>query len=262
VKRIVVFGASGRMGQAVVRQIAADPTLRLVGAVSRTVGSDAGAVANIRDLGVPTVANLASVTAEVDVVVDFSSPSQFQTLLKACADRRIAFVSGTTGITAADREALEAAARSTAVLWEPNTSLGVFVLSRLVAMAGELLGSDFDAEIVEVHHRAKVDAPSGTAVRLGEVLQAGRETRVVEGRSGRPGPRSPAELGVFAVRGGDVIGDHTVHFLGPMERLELTHRATNRDVFARGAVRAAHWISGRAPGRYSLGDVLGLNGGL
>src|SRR5262249_29985584 len=142
------------------------------------------------------------------------------------------------------------------VLWEPNMSVGVHVLAALVEKAASALGPAFDVEVVEVHHRAKVDAPSGTAIRLGDVVKKARGSHYVHGREGRPGPRKPDELGMHAIRGGDVIGDHTVFFFGDGERIELTHRASSRDLFAHGAVRAAAWLAGRGAGRYSLSDVL------
>jgi 4-hydroxy-tetrahydrodipicolinate reductase len=167
-------------------------------------------------------------------------------------------VSGTTGLDEAAKRAQGLAATKTAVLWEPNMSPGVYVLGELVRRAIEMLGPEFDVEIVEAHHRMKVDAPSGTAARLAEVARAARGdgSSLIHGREGRPGARPRAEIGVHALRGGDVVGDHTVGLYGAGERLELTHRASNRDLFAHGAVRAAAWIAGKPPGRYGLSDVL------
>jgi 4-hydroxy-tetrahydrodipicolinate reductase len=171
-------------------------------------------------------------------------------------------VSGTTGLDDAAKRALDAASAGCAVLWEPNMSVCVHVLASLVERAVAALGAGYDVELVEAHHRAKVDAPSGTAVRLGEVVRAARsargqgDARLVHGREGRPGPRGAAEIGMHALRGGDVVGDHTVFFFGEGERIELTHRASSRDLFAHGALRAARWIAGKKPGRYTLSDVL------
>src|SRR6185312_14259983 len=170
---------------------------------------------------------------------------------------RVAVVSGTTRLDADAERLLDQAARVVPVLWAPNTSVGVQVLAELVAEAAAKLGLSFDVEIVEAHHRAKVDAPSGTADRLRRAVVEAREDLVpVHGREGLVGPRKRTEIGVLALRGGDVIGDHTVHFLGQGERLELTHRATNRDLFARGALRAARFLHGKPAGRYTMADIL------
>jgi 4-hydroxy-tetrahydrodipicolinate reductase len=175
-------------------------------------------------------------------------------LTRLSARLEVALVSGTTGVT--DLRPLDEAATQIPVLWAPNMSLGIQVLSELAAEAARRLGPDFDLEITEVHHRKKVDSPSGTAVRLADAVREVRPLRPVSGRQGIVGARPSDELGIFALRGGDVIGDHTVHLLGPGERLELTHRATSRDLFALGALRAARWIAGKPARRYSLADVL------
>jgi len=170
---------------------------------------------------------------------------------------RIAVVSGTTRLDATCERLLEETARVVPVLWAPNTSVGVQVLAELAAEAVRRLGPSFDVEIVETHHRGKIDAPSGTATRLADAVRAARADLLdVHGREGNVGPREADELGVFAVRGGDVIGDHTVHLLGPGERIELTHRATSRDLFARGALQAARFLKGKPPGRYTMSDVV------
>ena len=167
-------------------------------------------------------------------------------------------MSGTTNLDARSKRALEEASRATAVLWAPNMSLGVQVLAELVTQALRRLGSEYDVEIVEIHHRRKVDAPSGTARRLADAARSVRaELREQHSRSGEVGARPNDEIGVMALRGGDVVGDHTVHFLGPGERLELTHRATSRELFAHGALRAARFLIGRKPGLYTIADVLG-----
>jgi 4-hydroxy-tetrahydrodipicolinate reductase len=171
----------------------------------------------------------------------------------------VRLVSGTTGLGDEHRRALADAARLVAVLWEPNMSLGVHVLGRMVEQAVRALGPAYDVEIVETHHRMKVDAPGGTAMLLAQKAKAARDgaTHFVYGREGRPGARKASDVGVLAVRGGDVIGDHTVHLMGIGERLELTHRATHRDVFAEGALRAAQWLATKPAGTYSLGDIIG-----
>jgi 4-hydroxy-tetrahydrodipicolinate reductase len=200
-------------------------------------------------------AALASCGAEV--VVDFSAPRATAELATAAAAAGIAIVSGTTGLGAEALAALDQAAVKVAVAWEPNMSVGVHVLGALVAQAIHMLGPDFDVEIVEAHHRLKVDAPSGTALRLAEIARDARGgARLVHGREGRPGSRTPSEIGLHAVRGGDVVGDHTVLVLGTGERIELVHRASSRDLFASGALRVARWIAGRAPGRYRMEDML------
>jgi 4-hydroxy-tetrahydrodipicolinate reductase len=257
--RLAVVGASGRMGRAVVRLARLDG-LEIVCAVGTTeIGSDVGELAGTGALGTCVVDGLAAIgQARADVVVDFSAPGATLALAPIAAAAGSALVSGTTGLGEDAREALDQAANRVAVLWEPNMSIGVHVLTELVARAASAL-SDWDIEVVETHHRAKVDAPSGTALRLAETAQRARAggTRLVHGREGRARVRDAAEIGMHALRGGDVIGEHAVHLLGGGERLELVHRATSRDVFAHGAVRAARWIAGRPAGRYALRDVLG-----
>ena len=247
------------MGRAVVR-LAFEAGAAVVCAVGATeIGRDAGELAGVGPLGACVVDGLAALEhAGADVVIDFSAPAATLALAAIAARAGTAVVSGTTGLGDDARAALDAAAARVPVLWEPNMSVGVHVLTRLVAQAAAALPG-WDIEMVETHHRAKVDAPSGTALRLVEAMQqamAGDHAHRVHGRQGRPGPRAADEIGVHAVRGGDVVGDHVVHFLGGGERLELTHRATSRDVFAHGAVRAAQWLAGRPAGRYGLCDVL------
>jgi 4-hydroxy-tetrahydrodipicolinate reductase len=256
--RVAVVGASGRMGRAVVR-LAVTGGLDVTCAIGASdVGRDAGELAGVGSIATSVVDGLAALEhAKADVLIDFSAPAVTTALAPIAARAGIAIVSGTTGLSEAGRLALEDAAARVPVLWEPNMSLGIFVLSRLVSQATAAL-SEWDIEIVETHHRAKVDAPSGTALRLAEIAQRARAgTRLVHGRQGTPGARTAEEIGMHALRGGDVLGDHTVHLLGGGERIELTHRATGRDVFAHGALRAARWIHGKAAGRYGLADVLG-----
>lgn len=258
--RIAVHGAGGRMGQSIIR-LAATEGASLVGAMvsprSSLIGRDAGEAAGSGLAGVELTADTASGLLGADVVIDFSTAAALPHLLQLATRARVAVVSGTTRLDARCERALDEAAKVVPVLWAPNTSVGVQVLAELVKRAAQQLGLDFDVEIVETHHRAKVDAPSGTAERLRlAVGEARAELRAVHGREGNVGPRASDEIGVLAVRGGDVIGDHTVHFLGPGERIELTHRATSRDLFARGALRAARFVVGKAPGRYAMGDVL------
>jgi 4-hydroxy-tetrahydrodipicolinate reductase len=257
--RLALVGASGRMGRAIARLAHADG-IEIVCAVGVTdVGRDVGELAGVGAIGTSVVDGLAAVEhAAADVVVDFSAPAVTAALAPIASAARSALISGTTGLTAEGLAALARAAERIPVLWEPNMSLGVHLLSQLVAQGVGAL-SDWDIEIVETHHRAKIDAPSGTALRLAETAQKARATatQLVHGRQGQPGARRADEIGMHALRGGDVIGDHTVHLFGGGERIELTHRATSRDVFAHGALRAARWIAGRPARIYSLGDVLG-----
>jgi 4-hydroxy-tetrahydrodipicolinate reductase len=257
--RIGVVGASGRMGRAVIRLAAAGGVSITWGVGASDVGRDVGDLAGTGPLGVPVVERVHGVDfGAVDVVVDFSAPTVTAALAPLAAEGGAAVVTGTTGLDDAARVALAEASRRVAVLVEPNMSVGVHVLAGLVEQAVRAL-ADFDVEIVETHHRSKVDAPSGTALRLADVVASarGRDTLQVHGRQGKPGARPSSDVGMHAVRGGDVIGDHVVHLLGGGERLELTHRATNRDVFAHGALRAARWLAGKPAGAYTIRDVLG-----
>lgn len=258
--KIAVHGASGRMGQAILRLALADG-IRVVGATvspgSRLLGRDAGEAAGAGIAGVEITADTASSLLGADVVIDFSTASAVPRLLQLAARARVPVVSGTTRLDAEAERQLDEAAKVVPVLWAPNTSVGVQVLAELVTQAARKLGLSFDVEIVEAHHRAKVDAPSGTAERLRRaVAEARQDLTPVYGREGNAGPRKANEIGVLAMRGGDVIGDHTVHFLGQGERLELTHRATSRDLFARGALAAAGFLVGKPPGRYAMVDVI------
>jgi len=238
VNRIAVVGARGRMGRTVVR-LAEEQGIEVA------VALDAG----------ERMESLAGSGAQV--VVDFSSPGATTGLADIASAAGIAIVSGTTGLHEAAHAALARASERVAVAWEPNMSVGVHVLGALAAQAIAMLGPDFDIEVVETHHRMKVDAPSGTAIRLAEIARDARGgARLVHGREGKPGARATSEIGVHAVRGGDVVGDHTVFLLGAGERIELTHRASSRELFASGALRVARWIVGKPPGRYGMVDVL------
>ncbi len=198
----------------------------------------------------------------IDVIVDFTSPAGFSAAVALARVARVPLVSGTTGLDAVELRKLDELAQSVPALHAPNMSIGVAVLARIVQVALAALPAGFDVEIVETHHRRKKDAPSGTALALVEAARAGREQalREVRGRDGLANPREPDEIGVHAVRGGDVVGDHTVHLLGDGERLELTHRATDRLLFGRGALVAAHWLRGKPAGRYSMADVVAGTG--
>lgn len=237
--RLAVLGAKGRMGSAVSR-LAPGFGMEVVAAIDK--GDDLSVLAS----------------SGAQVAIDFSTPAALAAACAACEKTGVAFVSGTTGLDDEGRAALDRLATKAPVLWEPNMSVGVHVLASLVEKALAALGPGYDVEVVETHHRMKVDAPSGTALRLAEVVKAGRAgSRYVHGREGKPGARDANEIGMHALRGGDVIGDHTVYFFGDGERLELTHRASSRDLFAHGALRAAKWMAGKPAGRYRLADVLG-----
>lgn len=237
---VAVMGALGRMGLEVVRLVDVEDDLLLSGSWDAHGATDLGAA-----------------LAGADVVVDFTSPDGLVVVAAAAADRGLPLVSGTTGLGDPARAGLEAAAKRVPVLHSANMSAGVAVLADLVTEAVRRLGRDFDVEIVEMHHRHKVDAPSGTALRLADAVAAARPGLVrVHGRSGSASPRLPDELAIVSLRGGDVVGDHTVVLAGPGERIELTHRASSRETFARGAIRAARWIVGRPAGLYGMADVL------
>jgi 4-hydroxy-tetrahydrodipicolinate reductase len=260
--RLAIFGATGRMGLAIVRLSRADTDVQIVGAICASgdpgLGRDIGELAGVGALGVVTTADVGSGLLGADVVIDFSTASAVPMLFAAAARQRVAVVSGTTGLDDAGRRGLDKVAEATAVLWAANMSLGVQVLSELVQQAVKRLGGAFDVEIVEIHHRKKIDSPSGTAKRLADAARAARpELGELHGRSGVVGARTQEEMGVFGVRGGDVVGDHTVYLLGAGERIELTHRASSRDLFAHGALVAAKFLAGKPPGRYTIADVVG-----
>jgi len=251
------------MGLAITRLIAQAPDLELVGAACAAndpaVGQDVGVLAGIGNLGVAASPDIGGALLGAELVIDFSHASAVIAVANLAVKHKVALVSGTTGLEANARQALEKAAEQIPVLWAPNTSLGVQVLAEVVEQALRRLGSDYDAEIVEIHHRKKQDSPSGTAKRLADAVRAVRpSTREIYGRDGMVGARTNEEVAVLGVRGGDVIGDHTVYLLGPGERLELTHRASSREMLAHGALRAARFLSTQKPGKlYRIADVLG-----
>jgi 4-hydroxy-tetrahydrodipicolinate reductase len=260
--RIALHGATGRMGQAIVRLVHEKREDQIVGAIAAAEaleqGLDIGEVSGMGHIGVAVAADHAVGLLGADVVIDFSNPLAIPTLARAVKRARVALVSGTTGIDNAGMAELDEAAEIVPVLVAPNMSPGIEAVAQIARMAVAVLGDEYDVEIVETHHRHKVDAPSGTALRLVEAVREARpELSSRGGREGTNGARGKSELSVVALRGGDVIGDHTIHLLGPGERIEITHRATHRDLFARGALRAARWIIGKKPGRYSLRDMLG-----
>jgi 4-hydroxy-tetrahydrodipicolinate reductase len=241
--RVIINGCKGRMGQALLACAARMEEIEVTGAID--LGDDLGAV-----------------LPAADVVIDFSHAESTAEIVRLCAEARRAIVIGTTGQGADTRSKIAEAAKSIPVVYAPNFSVGVNTLFWLTRKAAEILGPDFDLEVVEMHHRMKKDAPSGTARRLGEILAEVRgldyEEAVRNGRSGFPGERTRREIGMHALRGGDVVGDHTVIFAAPGERLEITHKASSRDTFAFGALRAALWLREKPAGLYDMQDVLGL----
>lgn len=265
--RMAVHGAGGRMGRAVLSVAKADPDAKIVGAIDRPgselLGLDAGLlIGGSERLGVDVSSDVAAGIEHAEVVIDFSLPEPMTALVNECERQKRAAVIGTTGLDGTAKEAIARLAKVAPVVVAPNFSQGVNVLFHLAARAAKLLGPGFDAEIVEMHHHRKVDAPSGTAVRLAEVVAEAKgldgEKAFVHGRSGQVGARRHDEIGVMTLRGGDVVGEHTLYLTGLGERIELTHRATDRTIFARGAVRAAHWVIHQPPGLYDMADVLGI----
>lgn len=264
ITRAIVHGAGGRMGRAIVRAIHDTTGITLVGAIDRegasSLGIDAGELAGVGALRVPLASSLRD-DLDAHVLIDFTRSEATEAMATRAASRGIALVVGTTGLEPSARAALERASKVAPVLVAANTSVGVTVLAYLAELATTLLGPEYDAEIVEMHHNQKADAPSGTALRLAEVVLAAKgldRSALRTGREGKPGPRTKNEVGVLAMRGGDVIGDHTLVLAGAGERVELTHKATDRSLFARGAVKAAQWIASRPAGLYDMRDVLGL----
>jgi 4-hydroxy-tetrahydrodipicolinate reductase len=265
--RVSVHGAAGRMGRSIVRVLVEDRGATLVSAIERgghsALGQDAGMLAGLAEpLGVALTSSLEAALERAEVVIDFSFADAATSLFHACAQRRIGVVVGTTGLDAPARAALDSLIKVAPVVVAPNYSVGVNVLWALAAQAVRLLGPEYDIEIIEMHHKHKVDAPSGTAVRLTDVVAQARGVEaahaVKPGRTGITGARTSDEIGVHALRGGDVVGDHTLVLAGPGERIELTHRAHTREIFALGAVKAAHFVVGRPPGLYEMADVLGI----
>jgi 4-hydroxy-tetrahydrodipicolinate reductase len=267
--RIAIAGAGGRMGQTLIEAVLDAPDLALAAALdipsSSLSGRDAGERIG-RATGVIVGSDAATAIGAADVLIDFTRPAGTMAQVAACARAGVAAVVGTTGLSEPDRRALGEFARTIPILFAPNMSVGVTVLSKLVEIAAQRLGNDYDVEIVEMHHRHKVDAPSGTALKLGETaaaaLKRNLETEGVYARHGVTGERKAGSIGFAALRGGDVIGDHTVIFAGDGERIELTHRASSRLNFAQGALRAARFVAARRAqrqaGMFDMQDVLGL----
>lgn len=264
--RLVVVGAGGRMGRMLVKMVAETPGVTLSAAIEREgsefLGQDAGVLAGLPALGVKLTADPLPAFAAAEGVLDFTVPAASVAFAELAAQARIVHVIGTTGFSPEDFAKLDAAARHAVIIQSGNMSLGVNVLAALVRKAARTLDIDFDIEVLEMHHNRKVDAPSGTALLLGQAAAEGRniclEDHSVRVRDGHTGPRTAGDIGFATLRGGTVIGDHDVIFAGAGERIVLSHRAEDRGLFARGAVKAALWGHGRKPGRYSMADVLGL----
>jgi 4-hydroxy-tetrahydrodipicolinate reductase len=263
---VIICGAAGRMGKLLVSLSHEHAEMRLVGAVEMpehwTLGKDAGEVAGIGAIGVKVTADYAALAAPDTVTLDFTLPGAALKHLQLAAANGAAIVIGTTGFSAEQRAEAEKVASQTRTLIAPNMSVGVNVLLKVVADVARILKEGFDPEIMEIHHRFKMDAPSGTALALGRAIAAAQgkdfEQQAKLAREGITGQRSDDEIGIVALRGGDAVGDHTVVFAGFGERLELTHRAQSRECLARGAIRAALWLPEQKPGLYSMKDVLGL----
>jgi len=266
--RIAVLGANGRMGQTLVRLIAEDDSLHLIGAATEpghaTVGQDAGEVAGIDPVGVLLSAGPEEAIAEADVAIDFTLAAAAAGNIAACVAKDVELVMGTTGLSPQDHALLADAGRDIAVVYGRNMSVGVNVITELARMMGRALGEDYDVEIVESHHRDKLDAPSGTALQLGEAVAEGRGVALddvaVRGRMDAATTRERGSIGFASIRAGSIVGDHIMMFASDEEIVELQHRALERSAFARGALRAARWLVDQSPGVYSMVDVLGLRG--
>jgi len=266
-RRIAVMGAAGRMGKTLVEAIQQAPGAGLTAAVDRPdstlVGADAGELAALGRIGVPISDDLAKVVEEFDVLIDFTHPSVTLKNLAFCRKVGKAMVIGTTGFSPEEKQLLVEAGKEIPIVFAANFSVGVNLCLKLLDTAARVLADDVDIEIIEAHHRHKVDAPSGTALRMGEVVASalGRDLRevAVYGREGQTGARDRQTIGFATVRAGDVVGDHTVLFAAEGERVEITHKASSRMTFAKGAVRAAMWLDGREAGLYDMQDVLELH---
>jgi 4-hydroxy-tetrahydrodipicolinate reductase len=264
--RIAVMGAAGRMGRELVRAVHEMAGCVVAGGAeppgTPELGSDLGLLAGLEPLGLTVTDDPLELFTRVDAVIDFTAPRATLEFAKLAANARIIHVIGTTGLSESDEGAIEAAARHATIIKAGNMSLGVNLLIAITRRVAQALDADFDIEVVEMHHRQKVDAPSGTALMLGAAAAAGRgidlKTRSVRARDGHTGARQRGDIGFASLRGGTVVGDHSVIFAGEGERIELTHRAGDRAIFARGAVKAALWGRGKGPGLFTMTDVLGL----
>jgi len=265
--RIAINGAAGRMGRCLIQAVAQTEGLELSAALDRVesslIGADAGELAGVGKLGVAISSDVAAATALSDVIIDFTLPEVTMALMPHCLENQCRLVIGTTGFSAEQKIVIDQTAQDIAVVLAPNMSVGVNLSLKLLDIAARVLGDDVDIEIVEAHHRHKVDAPSGTALRMGEVVAdaLGRDlkTCAVYGREGRTGERDRKTIGFATVRAGDIVGDHTVMFAAEGERVEITHKASSRMTFALGAMRASNWLMSHDTGLYDMQDVLGLH---
>jgi len=265
-RRIAVMGAAGRMGKTLIEAVQQTPGAGLTAAVDRPdstlVGADAGELAALGRIGVPLSGDLDRVVEEFDVLIDFTHPTVTLKNLAFCRKHGKAMIIGTTGFSVEEKQLLAEAGKDIPIVFAANFSVGVNLCLKLLDTAARVLGDDVDIEIMEAHHRHKVDAPSGTSVRMGEVIAdaLGRDLKkvAVYGREGQTGARERETIGFATVRAGDIVGDHTVLFAADGERVEITHKASSRMTFAKGAVRAALWLDGREPGLYDMQDVLDL----
>ena len=264
--RLIVAGAGGRMGRALTRVIAETPGAVLAGALeapgSELLGKDAGVLAGLPGNDVKLSADLWALSAQADGIIDFTVPGATIANVAIAAERGLVHVIGTTGLSVSDEAVIKSVTSRAIVVKSGNMSLGVNLLAALVKRVAQSLDDSFDIEVLEMHHKAKIDAPSGTALMLGEAAAEGRKIALAEhsarGRDGLTGARKAGDIGFASLRGGTVTGEHSVIFAGPMERIELTHRAEDRTMFAQGAVKAALWARRQKPGFYSMADVLGL----
>lgn len=264
--KIAIAGAAGRMGRTLTRIAAESPGIEIAGGLERDgsphIGDDMGELAGIGRNGRQIGSDVAELIKQVDGVVDFTSPEASTAMCAAAAAAGIVHVIGTTGFSEREEERIRKAAANAIIVKSGNMSLGVTLLAALVKKTAAALGEEFDVEILEMHHRQKVDAPSGTALILGKAAADGRgrdaKTDSVRVRDGHTGPRRSGSIGFATLRGGSVVGEHSVIFAGPAERIELAHKAESRDIFARGAIRALLWAKDKRPGLYSMADVLGL----
>ncbi|OED38300.1 4-hydroxy-tetrahydrodipicolinate reductase [Chromatiales bacterium (ex Bugula neritina AB1)] len=261
---LAVAGAAGRMGRQLIRAILERDDVRFCGATehpkSELVGTDAGLLVGSASLGVTVTADIALVDDSAETIIDFTSPENTRRILRYAAENKKKLVIGTTGLNDEDKQLMRQAAEQTAIVFASNYSVGVTLSLELLAMAASVLGPDYDVEVIEAHHRHKVDAPSGTALSMGEAVALGQNKNLndhaVYAREGITGARPDGAIGFATIRAGDIIGEHTVMFCGQGERLEITHKATDRMTFARGAIRAALWVSQQSPGLYNMADVL------
>ncbi|WP_367104854.1 4-hydroxy-tetrahydrodipicolinate reductase [uncultured Psychrobacter sp.] len=262
-----VIGAGGRMGRMLIEAVQDNPKTTLSAAIERQgsslVGTDAGELAAIERLNVQVVDDLMAVIKDIDVLIDFSLPDATEQNMQICAEHKVAMVIGTTGFNEQQEQVLTEASKHTAIVYAGNYSTGVNLSLKLLEMAAKAFGTDADVEIIEAHHKHKIDAPSGTAYMMAEAVAEARGQNLKEvaiyGREGQTGARKKGSIGLHAVRGGEIVGDHTVMFIADGEVVEITHRARARMTFAAGAVRAATWIIKQKKGQYNMQDVLGLS---